>query len=56
MIIYRSVKGSEKEHLTLLFYPLKGGRELCNVIELGTLTGTCPKGICTLNFYHTTMK
>lgn len=37
---------SEKEHLTLLFYPLKSGKSLCKVIELGALTGTCPKGIC----------
>ncbi|KAI4462518.1 rab gdp-dissociation inhibitor [Holotrichia oblita] len=46
-----SVRDSEKEHLTLLFYPLKGGKQLCNVIELGTLTGTCPKGIYIVHMF-----
>ncbi|KRT80051.1 hypothetical protein AMK59_8370 [Oryctes borbonicus] len=46
-----SVMESEKEHLTLLFYPLKGGQRLCNVIELGSLTGTCPKGIYIVHMF-----
>ncbi|XP_044749171.1 rab proteins geranylgeranyltransferase component A [Coccinella septempunctata] len=40
----KSLMDSEREHLTLLLYPLKN-KKLCRVLELGTLTGTCPKNL-----------
>ncbi|KAJ8922725.1 hypothetical protein NQ315_007760 [Exocentrus adspersus] len=40
----KSVMESEKEHLTLLVYPPEKGKNPVTVIELGSLTGTCPKG------------
>lgn len=42
----RSILDSEKEHLTLLLYPPQDGKYSVTVIELGTLTGTCPKNLC----------
>lgn len=44
-ITNRSVMKSEQEHLTLLLYPDNKGEKLCIVLELGYLTGTCPKGL-----------
>lgn len=37
---------SEKEHLTLLLFPPENGKNACITIEMGTLTGTCPKDTC----------
>lgn len=37
---------SDKEHLTLLIYPPECGKNSCTIIEMGTLTGTCPEGLC----------
>ncbi|XP_018570375.1 rab proteins geranylgeranyltransferase component A 1 [Anoplophora glabripennis] len=45
LITDRSILDSEKEHLTLLLYPPEGGKCSVTLIELGTLTGTCPKGL-----------
>lgn len=45
----KSVMVSDKEHLTLLLYPPDEGHNSCVVIELGTLTGTCPKGLCKID-------
>jgi RAB protein geranylgeranyltransferase component A len=42
----RSIMPSDKEHLTLLMYPPEDGKNSCVIIELGTLTGTCPKDFC----------
>lgn len=37
---------SEKENLTLLLFPPEDGRNPCTIIEVGPLTGTCPKDTC----------
>nr|XP_023024795.1 rab proteins geranylgeranyltransferase component A 1 [Leptinotarsa decemlineata] len=39
----RSIMKSEKEHLTLLFYPPEKNKSTVTLIEMGSLTGTCPK-------------
>lgn len=46
LIYFRSVMESEKEHLTLLLFPPENGKNACVTIEMGTLTGTCPKDTC----------
>lgn len=46
LITDKSVMKSETEHLTLLFYPPENGCNAATLIELGTLTGTCPKDLC----------
>ncbi|CAH1115921.1 unnamed protein product [Phaedon cochleariae] len=45
LITSSSMIESEKEHLTLLFYPPENGKNTVTLIELGSLTGTCPKGL-----------
>ncbi|XP_044253963.1 rab proteins geranylgeranyltransferase component A 2 [Tribolium madens] len=45
LITDKSIMDSEKEHLTLLLYPPEGDKNSCVVIELGCLTGTCPKDL-----------
>ncbi|KAL1505396.1 hypothetical protein ABEB36_004970 [Hypothenemus hampei] len=40
----RSLLPSEQEHLTLLMFPPEEGKNLITIIEMGHLTGTCPKG------------
>ncbi|CAH2006343.1 unnamed protein product [Acanthoscelides obtectus] len=45
LITDRSVMSSEKEHLTLLLYPPENDKNSVIMIELGTLTGTCPKDL-----------
>ncbi|EFA02190.1 rab proteins geranylgeranyltransferase component A 1 [Tribolium castaneum] len=45
LITDKSIMESEKEHLTLLLYPPEGGKNSCVVLELGCLTGTCPKDL-----------
>ncbi|CAG9834623.1 unnamed protein product [Diabrotica balteata] len=49
LITDKSILDSEKEHLTLAFYPPENGKPLVKIIELGCLTGTCPKP---LNVVH----
>ncbi|KAF5282161.1 hypothetical protein FQR65_LT02858 [Abscondita terminalis] len=41
----RSIMESDKEHLTLLLFPPTNGKNICTVLELGSLTGTCPKDL-----------
>ncbi|XP_050305481.1 rab proteins geranylgeranyltransferase component A 1 [Anthonomus grandis grandis] len=41
----KSVLSSESEHLTLLVYPPEKDIGLVTVLELGSLTGTCPKDV-----------
>lgn len=41
----KSILEDEKEHLTLLLFPPVNGKTACVVLELGCLTGTCPKGL-----------
>lgn len=41
----KSLMDSEKEQLTILLYPLRSNK-LCRILELGTLTGTCPRNLC----------
>ncbi|KAJ8960384.1 hypothetical protein NQ314_006074 [Rhamnusium bicolor] len=41
----RSIMDSEKEHLTLLLYPPEDNKYPVTIIELGCLTGTCPKDL-----------
>lgn len=43
----KSILESEKEHLTLLIIPPEGENNGSTVIEMGTLTGTCPKDLST---------
>ncbi|XP_072386367.1 rab proteins geranylgeranyltransferase component A 1 [Diabrotica undecimpunctata] len=43
LITDKSILDSEKEHLTLAFYPPENGKPFVKIIELGCLTGTCPK-------------
>lgn len=50
LITDKSVMKSEKEHLTLLFYPPEGEKNAVTVIELGTLTGTSPKDLCMVKY------
>lgn len=50
-ITNKSIFHSEKEHLTLLLYPPENGKHPVTVIELGTLTGTCPKNVCKYSKY-----
>nr|XP_022900003.1 rab proteins geranylgeranyltransferase component A 1 isoform X1 [Onthophagus taurus]XP_022900004.1 rab proteins geranylgeranyltransferase component A 1 isoform X2 [Onthophagus taurus] len=50
-VIDRSIMSSEKEHLTLLLFPNQDGKRNCNVIEMGSLTGTCPKDILLLHMF-----
>nr|CAI5857110.1 unnamed protein product [Callosobruchus analis] len=45
LITDRSIMSSEAEHLTLLLYPPENDKNLAILIELGTLTGTCPKDL-----------
>ncbi|XP_060532290.1 rab proteins geranylgeranyltransferase component A 1 isoform X2 [Cylas formicarius] len=40
-----SLMPSEQEHLTLLMYPPEKGKHLTTLIEMGSLTGTCPKNL-----------
>ncbi|XP_076274633.1 rab escort protein [Rhynchophorus ferrugineus] len=40
-----SVMPSEQEHLTLFMYPAENGKPIVTVLELGSLTGTCPKNL-----------
>lgn len=40
---FRSILETEKEHLTLLVFPPEKERNTCVTIEMGNLTGTCPK-------------
>lgn len=42
----RSIMPSEQEHLTLLMYPPEEGKDIVTIIEMGSLTGTCPKNLC----------
>ncbi|KAF2893593.1 hypothetical protein ILUMI_12580 [Ignelater luminosus] len=42
-VIDRSIMASEKENLTLLLFPPEDGKNPCTMIEVGPLTGTCPK-------------
>lgn len=44
-ITNRSILPTEKEHLTLLLHPIENGKELVIVLEMGTLSGTCPKNL-----------
>ncbi|KAK9870755.1 hypothetical protein WA026_009716 [Henosepilachna vigintioctopunctata] len=44
LITNKSLVNSEKEHMTLLLYPAANNK-LCTVLELGSLTGTCPKNL-----------
>ncbi|XP_045478876.1 rab proteins geranylgeranyltransferase component A 1 [Harmonia axyridis] len=44
LITNKSLMDCEREELTLLLYPLKNNK-LCRILELGTLTGTCPKNL-----------
>lgn len=46
LITNKSVMKSENEHLSLLMYPPEDGHNAATLIELGTLTGTCPKDLC----------
>lgn len=46
LITDKSVLKSENEHLTLLLYPPVDGKYSTTLIELGHLTGTCPKDLC----------
>lgn len=46
IITDRSIMPSEQEHLTLLMYPPENGKPVVTVIEMGSATGTCPKGLC----------
>ncbi|KAG5899046.1 hypothetical protein JTB14_000070 [Gonioctena quinquepunctata] len=43
LITDKSIMESDKEHLTLLFYPPEHSKSTVTMIELGSLTGTCPK-------------
>ncbi|XP_028145708.2 rab proteins geranylgeranyltransferase component A 1 [Diabrotica virgifera virgifera] len=43
LITDKSILDSEKEHLTLAFYPPENGKPFVKIIELGCLTGTCLK-------------
>lgn len=45
LITETSISESEKEHLTLTFYPPENGKPYVTLIELGSLTGTCPKNL-----------
>ncbi|CAG9856686.1 unnamed protein product [Phyllotreta striolata] len=45
LITDRSVLDSEKEHLSLIFYPPTDGKSFTTVIEMGFLTGTCPNNL-----------
>ncbi|XP_056641471.1 rab proteins geranylgeranyltransferase component A 1 [Diorhabda sublineata] len=45
LITQQSILKSEKEHLTLMFYPPENGKPFVTLIELGSLTGTCPKNL-----------
>ncbi|VEN53356.1 unnamed protein product [Callosobruchus maculatus] len=45
LITDRSIMSSEAEHLTLLLYPPENDKNSAILIELGTLTGTCPKDL-----------
>lgn len=42
----QSLSPSEQEHLTLLVYPPEEEKPLATILEMGHLTGTCPKGLC----------
>lgn len=46
MLLNRSMWETEKEHLTLLVFPPENDKSSCITIEMGTLTGTCPKTLC----------
>lgn len=46
LITDKSVLKSENEHLTLLLYPPENAKNSVTIIELGHLTGTCPKNLC----------
>lgn len=48
LVTNRSIMPSEQEHLTLLTYPPEGGKNITTIVEMGSLTGTCPKGYCKL--------
>lgn len=50
LVTDRSVLKSENEHLTLLLYPPENGKNSATLIELGHLTGTCPKDLCKCRF------
>ncbi|KAL3265341.1 hypothetical protein HHI36_009549 [Cryptolaemus montrouzieri] len=43
LITDKSLMDSEQEHMTLLLYP--AGNKLITILELGHLTGTCPKNV-----------
>lgn len=42
----RSILESEREHLTLLTFPPERDKNVCTVIEMGSLSGTCPQTLC----------
>lgn len=48
LITNRSLLPSEKEHLTLLLHPIGNGDELTIILEMGAMSGTCPKDFCKL--------
>ncbi|XP_018335207.1 rab proteins geranylgeranyltransferase component A 2 [Agrilus planipennis] len=41
----RSLLESEKEHLSLLLFPPMNDKNPVTILEMGSLTGTCPKGL-----------
>nr|AEE61688.1 unknown [Dendroctonus ponderosae] len=45
----KSLIPSEQEHLTLLVYPPDDKKPLATIVEMGHLTGTCPKGFYLLH-------
>jgi len=46
LVTNQSIMPDELEHLTLLTYPPEGGENIVTILEMGSLTGTCPKGYC----------
>lgn len=46
LVTNSSIMPSEQEHLTLMTYPPEGGKNITTILEMGSLTGTCPKGYC----------
>ncbi|KAK4886577.1 hypothetical protein RN001_002848 [Aquatica leii] len=47
----RSIMESDKEHLTLLLFPSINGKRTCTILELGSLTGTCPKDLYIVHMF-----
>lgn len=47
----KSIMEDEKEHLTLLLFPPIDEKTSCVILELGSLTGTCPKGLYIVHMF-----